>query len=676
MRATPRALLLLCAVLAACRAPVPPTLAGAMAERGSVRGRARAFLDVALNGSPAERARAAYLWGLFACEGGSPRAGMQGFRLAAPTGGLARLAVRRMEDCLSRSHAGPLLWREAASLPWVRSDERVRLALAGAEEAAEQGRVEAAAALVPPPAQLEGSERLRALMVEARLGTGPRTAARRAVARDFPQRFADLFPGESLSRVTASLAREDRIAQSRAWLEASQPAAALRAAAALGGAGAPEAAQAALALRRSRTAVLWADRMSDAVGETWLLRAEAYRQLAWGASPGSRQGDLQRMLAAAQRAVGLARGERDAGEALMLEAEALTELGRFAEAAPLLARAEVRGQDRWDWVWRRFVLLQGARGRAAVGDDLADRSATVRATRLAAYWHGCATEATGGRAELERLADSGFPDLPAQWAARRLGRGGVPVSLEPGPFPTVEPPAWANDLMALSRVADVVFAWRAQLEGEAAPDRAWLGLIRLADLTAPASIPLLLRGEPRLLVGPWTGLRRSLLEAYLPLPFREQVEDAARQAGVPPWVLAGVARQESAWNPRARSPAGALGLTQVLPGTAREIVRLARLPRTAAGNLFDPGTNLRIGAALLARWRERFGGSWTAALACHNAGERRVREVWDRAGGRGGPEFVEGLEIPETWDYVHRVVLWSEGYRLLYWPEGKAYPWT
>jgi len=140
-------------------------------------------------------------------------------------------------------------------------------------------------------------------------------------------------------------------------------------------------------------------------------------------------------------------------------------------------------------------------------------------------------------------------------------------------------------------------------------------------------------------------------------------------------VLAGLVRQESAWNPRARSTAGALGLTQLLPDTAGELAR--QLPGfSPAGDLFDPARNLTLGGALLARWRRAFGGSWTAALANYNAGEKRVREVWEANGRRDGPAFVESLEIPETWDYVHRVVLLAEGYRILYWPEGRAYPWT
>ena len=94
------------------------------------------------------------------------------------------------------------------------------------------------------------------------------------------------------------------------------------------------------------------------------------------------------------------------------------------------------------------------------------------------------------------------------------------------------------------------------------------------------------------------------------------------------------------------------------------------------GDLFQPDRNLTLGATLLARVRWRFGGSWAAALASYNAGTKRVLEAWERCGRRDGPEFVEGLEIPETWDYVHRVVLLAEGYRILYWPDGRPYPWT
>jgi soluble lytic murein transglycosylase len=219
-------------------------------------------------------------------------------------------------------------------------------------------------------------------------------------------------------------------------------------------------------------------------------------------------------------------------------------------------------------------------------------------------------------------------------------------------------------------------AWRAELEARGEPGPAWLGLLRLASMPALDAIPLLLRGEPRLLSGPWSGLPRALLAQYLPLPLRGELEAAAQRGGVPPWLLAGLVRHESAWTPRARSVAGAIGLAQIMPATGVEKARSLGLRLSSSAELSEPATNLLLGAALLTDWRRAFSGSWTAALAAYNGGERRARTVWELARHGDGPEFVEALEIPETWDYVHRVVLLAEGYRLLYWPDGSPYPWT
>jgi len=231
-------------------------------------------------------------------------------------------------------------------------------------------------------------------------------------------------------------------------------------------------------------------------------------------------------------------------------------------------------------------------------------------------------------------------------------------------------------LLAAGRTADVVLAWRAALEAKPVPDRGWLGLYALARPEPLTAIPWLIRGEPRLLAGSWNELPRALLEAYLPLLYRAELQDAARRGGVPPWLLAGLVRQESGWNSQARSPAGALGLAQILPVVGAEAGPRVGVRISSPAKLFEPGTNLAVGAWLLAQWRRSLGGQWTPAIAAYNAGERRVRTTWEKAGRRDGPEFVEALELPETWDYVHRVVFFAEGYRLLYWPEGKPYPWT
>jgi len=154
------------------------------------------------------------------------------------------------------------------------------------------------------------------------------------------------------------------------------------------------------------------------------------------------------------------------------------------------------------------------------------------------------------------------------------------------------------------------------------------------------------------------------VRAYLPLRWEESVRAAAAEAGVDPWLLAGLARQESTFNALARSSRGAIGVVQLIPGTARPhsvALGLGRHP-----DLRDPHVNLRLGARELARLLEGF-GAVEPALAAYNAGETRVGRWW-----RAWPErrsFTESIPIPETYTYVRRVVHLAEAYRAVWGPE-------
>lgn len=614
------------------------------------------------------------LWGLYACDARSPVGALTGFNVALPQGGLARLAAHRLEEALEASRSPVGAWRTAVAAPWLSAEDCVHLKVRGAEVLAARGEASAGCGLLPDLGVLHGEELGRALAVTALAGGTAGPAAEHRLAVEFPQLFETTFPGRSLDGVSATFSSAEWSGHAQAWLDAGQPQAALRAAARAGSGGSLIAARAALRLHRPSMALAWATRGGERCAECLLEQAEAYRQLAWGSPPGQRQRGFGDMLRTAQRARQLSAADGAAvGRSELLMGEALVELGRFAEARPHLEGSAAEAQPRWEWVARRLVMLQAhARGGVGLPSDLAR---TTRGRRLAEYWLASASARRGDRSGFAPLAGSGFPDLPAQWAALELRTRGVAVVPSTQPPASPPPPPWAADLLAAGRVADVVFAWRWELEAAGGSGPGWLGLLALAEIPPLEAVSLLVRGEPKLLSGPWQGLPRQLLERYLPLPWRPEVEAAARRTGVPPWVLAGLVRQESAWNPRARSAAGALGLAQVLPDSAGEVAR--ELPGfSRSGDILEPGRNLTLGAALLARWRRTFGGSWTVALASYNAGERRVREVWGAKGRRDGPEFVESLEIPETWDYVHRVVLLSEGYRILYWPEGRAYPWT
>jgi len=150
----------------------------------------------------------------------------------------------------------------------------------------------------------------------------------------------------------------------------------------------------------------------------------------------------------------------------------------------------------------------------------------------------------------------------------------------------------------------------------------------------------------------------NVVEAYLPLRWHEALRSAAREFDLDPWLLAGLARQESIFNATARSPAGARGAVQLLPGTARGHAVALGLGRSP--DLFDPEINLRLGARELARLIRKF-DAVEPALAAYNAGERRVRDWWKRSPDRY--LFTESIPIPETYSYVRRVRFLAEAYR-------------
>ncbi|MEC5290731.1 lytic transglycosylase domain-containing protein [Aurantimonas sp. C2-6-R+9] len=123
-----------------------------------------------------------------------------------------------------------------------------------------------------------------------------------------------------------------------------------------------------------------------------------------------------------------------------------------------------------------------------------------------------------------------------------------------------------------------------------------------------------------------------------------------------------IARQESAFNPKARSPAGALGLLQLMPGTAKSVARKAGLPYSAERLTSDPGYNATLGARFLGEQIADFGGSYVLTFVAYNAGPRRAREWIERFGDPRGKsldaviDWVERIPFTETRNYVQRII--------------------
>ena len=136
-----------------------------------------------------------------------------------------------------------------------------------------------------------------------------------------------------------------------------------------------------------------------------------------------------------------------------------------------------------------------------------------------------------------------------------------------------------------------------------------------------------------------------------------------------PYLVASLIRQESEFDPEARSRSNARGLMQLLPSTARYMAkqipdRRARAYRLAA--LYQPEINLIYGTYYLRKVLDQFNGTVEYALAGYNAGERRVEEWMRDANFEDPAEFVESIPITETREYVQAVLRNAALYRKLY----------
>jgi soluble lytic murein transglycosylase-like protein len=125
-------------------------------------------------------------------------------------------------------------------------------------------------------------------------------------------------------------------------------------------------------------------------------------------------------------------------------------------------------------------------------------------------------------------------------------------------------------------------------------------------------------------------------------PFAAEITAAAKKHGIDPALLAGLVKQESGFNPNAGSPAGARGLTQLMPGTAAGL---------GVTNVLDPVQNLDGGAKYLRQQLDAFGGDVTRALAAYNAGPGAVQRYG------GVPPYAE------TQNYVRIVQANAAQYR-------------
>ncbi|WP_341328242.1 transglycosylase SLT domain-containing protein [Methylotuvimicrobium sp. KM2] len=147
-----------------------------------------------------------------------------------------------------------------------------------------------------------------------------------------------------------------------------------------------------------------------------------------------------------------------------------------------------------------------------------------------------------------------------------------------------------------------------------------------------------------------------------PLDYLDDIKKQARQQALDPAIVLGLIRRESVFDPRARSPAGARGLMQIMPQTGRQIARKLNETWQSENSLYQPNVNVKYGTHYYKQMLDRFGGHFALAAAAYNAGPGRVDRWLPRHQPLPADIWMETIPFKETREYVAAVL----GYAMIY----------
>jgi soluble lytic murein transglycosylase len=164
----------------------------------------------------------------------------------------------------------------------------------------------------------------------------------------------------------------------------------------------------------------------------------------------------------------------------------------------------------------------------------------------------------------------------------------------------------------------------------------------------------------------WPQFHHAVREITLPLRHEDIIRQQAREKGLDPALIAGVIYTESHFRDGQTSSAGALGLMQLTPATARYIARKSGGTQFVVDDLATPQVNIAYGAYYLRYLLRRYDGNEDFALAAYNAGEGNVDKWIAAARERDRALTIDAIPYAETRAYVSRVEGAKREYRRNY----------
>ncbi len=158
---------------------------------------------------------------------------------------------------------------------------------------------------------------------------------------------------------------------------------------------------------------------------------------------------------------------------------------------------------------------------------------------------------------------------------------------------------------------------------------------------------------------------REVWEVFYPLKWWSNIKEEAKRHNIDPYLIAGLIRQETVFDPNARSYANAYGLMQLLPYVGRDVARKTGAGAITANDLFNPVLNIQLGAAHLRELMDRF-NRFEYVAAAYNGGPTRVSRWLKELPTAEIEEWVESIPIEQTRLYVQGVYRNARQYQRLY----------
>jgi soluble lytic murein transglycosylase len=364
-----------------------------------------------------------------------------------------------------------------------------------------------------------------------------------------------------------------------------------------------------------------------------------------------------------------------AGAALVLLADLAMDERRDADARSALRQAYTRFPSSSHAAQARFraAVLAFAAGQHRMAANELDSLLALHPSAddgmAARYWMGRALLATGDTITAMARWRTVAAEYPLSYygmlAAERLGELPWAPPMVPDSFEEIEELTEAMSRVDHLEKLGMDSEARAELEALAdAADSSSARLLSTAYLMREHG--LVARGVQ---LG-WRAIRASPsadARAYrlvYPIVHREAIILESRRRNLDPALVAAIIRQESGFNPRATSGAGARGLMQMMPTVGRAVARSIDVPEWRPDLLYQPDINLQLGIRHLEAFISRYEAPY--ALAAYNAGESRLVRWLRRPGARDPELFVERIPFTETRDYVRIVLRNRAMYRSLY----------